>query len=47
MAIVFSRPTVATATAAIFQVLKADLVGTVTTSFEMTLNIRRVSIEED
>lgn len=46
MAIVFSCPTVATAAAAILQVFKADLVGTVAAPLEAALDIRGVSIEQ-
>lgn len=46
MAIVFSRPTVAAAAAAILQVFEADLVGAVAAALEAALDIWGVSIEQ-
>lgn len=46
MAIVFSGSTVATAAAAILQVLETDLVGAVTASLEAAFDIGGVSVEQ-
>lgn len=46
MAIVFSRSAVAAAAAAILQVFKADLMGSVAAALEAALNIWGVSIEQ-
>lgn len=46
MAIIFSYCAITTAAAAILQVFKANLMGTVAAPFKAALNIWRVSIEE-
>lgn len=46
MAVVFPRPAVATAAAAVLQVLEADLVGAVAAALEAALDIWGVPIEQ-